>query len=186
MFHVIRWLGLVAVLTGGLLHTVNATSAQIEMPRATSPEGHDSKLCPYPIVGTWRWDHDPAHPNTPISYGVFHANGTYEEVIPGARTAVGAWQATGERTVVVTYVSQEVLENPAIVEPGTTTISLMADVRPSGHVVVANVSYVVQRLDGTVLDQADLYQAQGSRIVVEPMALFDRPWGEAVGGLRCH
>lgn len=183
MLRVLRSFGLVALLTCGGLHAVHSTNAQTALPRVTFPEDRPVEASRHPIIGTWRWDNDLEHPNTHISYGVFHADGTYEEVTTGAGTAVGEWQETGDRSVAVTYVFQDIADEPAVLEPGATTIWLTADVRPSGNVVVAEYSYDARTLDGAVLDQGGPYQAQGSRVMVDPLAINATSVG---GGSATH
>ncbi len=183
MLRLLILLSLVAVMTwGSALSPAQATSAQTAFPRATSPTGQPGDTSRHPIVGAWRWDYDPAHPDTHIAYGVFHADGTYEEMTTGAGTAVGIWEPTGERTVAVTYVFQDVSDDPAIIAPGATTIRMQAAVRPSGNVVAASFSFVAKTLTGTILDHGGPYAAQGTRVTLRPMSPLGPPRLEMAPG----
>jgi hypothetical protein len=162
----------VFLIWSGPDHAMRATSARNGMSR-TSPEISHPETSPHPIVGVWRWDKDPAHPNTHISYGVFNADGTYEEITTGAGTAVGMWQATGERTVEVTFVFQDLSEDPAIVDPGIRKIWMRADVKPTGFVVTASYNSDTQTLDGRDLGHRGPFPAQGARVTVDPVVPFE-------------
>lgn len=173
LFIVMLILAVLAI--GGIAQQSSSTFAQADtMPEREAQADH-------PIVGAWRWDNDLEHPDTQISYGVFHADGTYEEVTTGAGTAVGVWETTGARTADVTYVFQDLSEDPSVVEPGATTIRLTADVTSSGTIATATYASAARTLDGTVLDQGSPYDARGTRVTVEPMAPIERPPCDAIG-----
>ena len=172
MRRVLLLLLVAASLWGGAFHAARAASAQTVLPRVTSPTGQPAAT-QHPIVGAWRWDYDPAHPDTQIAYGIFHADGTYEEVSNGAGTAVGVWAATGERSVAVTYIAQDVAGDPS--DPGERTVRLRADVRPSGNVITATFAFVARTSHGTKLDHGGPFAAQGTRITVAPLSPLGPP-----------
>lgn len=156
----------VILIRGGLSDPSYTAQAQTEMPRATSPEGQHDKLCPHPIIGSWRWDEDPAHPGAQTVSGVFRPDGTYEGETQSGVPVVGVWQATGPRTVAVTYVYQDLLGDPEVAEPNMTVVWITADVKASGNVASAVLASETRALDGTVLDQDGLRRIQGARGVL--------------------
>ena len=152
---------------GGPADANPVLSARFTVPGATAPALARSGTSTHPIVGVWRLDKDPAHPDSLISYGVFNADGTYEEITTGAGTAVGAWQAMGEQTVLVTSVFQDLSEDPSVLEPGTRQIWMQAAVKSSGNVVTARFSSESRTLDGVVLEHIGPFPAQGARVTVD-------------------
>jgi hypothetical protein len=170
MYRLVMLAIVVAVIgLGGVEQVARSTSAQHDAAVARKA------LADHPIVGAWRWDNDLANPDTHISYGVFHDDGTYLEVTTGAGTAVGSWLPTGERTADVTNVFQDISEDPSIIEVGTSTIQLAAEVDESGIITLASFTADVQTLDGTILFQGGPYDARGTRVEVEPMVPFGTP-----------
>lgn len=165
------------VLPGGGPRAGFPAYAQMAMPRAASPGETPPAPATPPVVGAWRWDRDLAHPNTRLAYGVFHADGTYEEVSTGFGTAVGVWQATGARSISATYVFQDLASDPAVVEPGVITIRLQADVTPSGNVLAARFTYDARTLDGVLVEHGGPDAAQGARVTMAPQG----PLGAAAG-----
>ena len=180
MRRVLLLLLVAASLRGGAFHATRTASAQTAIPRVTSPSGQPAAT-QHPIVGAWRLDYDPAHPDTRIAYAIFHADGTYEEVSNGAGTAVGVWEATGERSVAVTYIAQDVAGDPS--DPGERTVRLRADVRPSGNVITATFAFVARTSHGTKLDHGGPFAAQGTRITIAPLSPLGPPRADfALGG----
>jgi hypothetical protein len=67
---------------------------------ATAQEATPRAMAEHPIVGAWQWDTDPDNPGTHISYGVFHADGTYVVMYPngGGPSASGSQQVSAPQT----------------------------------------------------------------------------------------
>ncbi|MDQ3413131.1 MAG: hypothetical protein M3509_13550, partial [Chloroflexota bacterium] len=86
-------LGLIVIALGGTLGMSRAPDAAVAQEDA------------HPLVGTWRWENDPAD-LVDDSFGTFHADATYIEVTANVGTALGAWEATGERSGDVIFVFQ--------------------------------------------------------------------------------
>src|SRR5215213_11767617 len=72
-------------------------------------EATPSSIATHPLVGTWRWDNDPADP-ADDSYGIFAADGSYLEVTKPTNVGIGigSWIPTGDRTADVITVYQDV------------------------------------------------------------------------------
>lgn len=128
----------------------------------------------HPVVGAWRWSNLSEDADADVSYGVYHADGTYLETFRTLGTAIGSWKATGERTADLTYVFQDLSEDPNAIEPGSLTIRGTAEVDDAG-VVRARFTLDARKLDGAIAFQSGPHQAFGTRIEVEPMVPFDPP-----------
>src|SRR5918911_1118176 len=59
----------------------------------------------HPVVGSWLL-REPDEPDEPPSLVTFHADGTFLEVESDGTIGVGSWEATGERSVAVTFHEQ--------------------------------------------------------------------------------
>jgi hypothetical protein len=165
---VLSFVGALTVLVG-IGQSSLGTSAQEDS--GTTREA----MATHPVVGAWRWDNDPATPNTHISYAIFHDDGTYLEVTTGAGTAVGSWQPTGERSAKVTNVFQDMSEDPTIVEPGEGTMRQVVEADETGSTLRALYTAEVKTLDGTLEFAGGPYEAIGTRVEVEEMVPFDTP-----------
>jgi hypothetical protein len=49
------------------------------------------------------------------SVAIFHADGTYTEVLPWGQVILGAWQPTGERSVVLTQIFNYLVDDELVV-----------------------------------------------------------------------
>ena len=119
----------------------------------------------HPVVGAW-W---PA-----TAYAVFHADGTYLEVVPNSGVGVGVWRATDERSAELTYVFQDIDPEPATTAPGTVTVRQLVEVDAAGDAFTAPLTVEVRIPDGTVVFSA-AYTARGTRLHVEPMLPLGTP-----------
>ena len=151
--------GAVAAARGPRLAAQHATP--------TAPAGH-------PVVGGWAFDTDAADPSNALSYGAFHADGTYVELHPLVGVGIGVWRATGERTADLTIVFQDVDPTPAGVAPGTLIIRVAVEVDPTGNALTAPFTSEGRAPDGTVLF-ANAFTATATRMAVEPMAPPEPP-----------
>jgi hypothetical protein len=128
----------------------------------------------HPVVGAWWTANDAPGPGVNTAYAVFHADGTYLEVDPNIGVGVGAWRPTGERSVELTYVFQDIDPDPAATAPGTVTVRQSVEVDGTGDAFTAPLTVEVRIPDGTVVFTA-AYTAQGTRLAVEPMAPLGTP-----------
>ena len=158
------------MMAQGALPGLTATPANVRAAETGEWEAQRD----HPLVGVWRWDNDPAHPNTRVTYGMFHADGTYAEISTGAGTAAGVWEATGANTADVTCVFQDLSEDPMVMEPGESIARMTVEVDADG-VAHALFTFDVRKLDGEVVFQGGPYEAIGTRLNVEKMVPFDTP-----------
>jgi hypothetical protein len=143
------------------------------MGRSTTAQ--DANTAEHPIVGAWIWDNDPANPGTDISYAIFHDDGTYVEMTGGG-PIVGAWEVTGERSVLLTGFGRVDLdEDPTTDGPvGTLTLRLEAEVDASGDMTTAPFTFEIKDTNGNVVFGGNA-EARGTRIAVEPMVPVGTP-----------
>jgi hypothetical protein len=143
-------------------------------PGAVAQDAVPADLVGHPVVGAWAWDTDAADPANALSYGAFHADGTYVEVHPLVGVGVGVWRPTGERTADLTIVFQDVDPTPAGVAPGTLVIQAAVEVDPTGGALTAPFNSEGRAPDGTVLF-ANAFTATATRLEVEPMVPLGTP-----------
>jgi hypothetical protein len=103
-------------------------------------------MATHPIVGAWRWTNDPGDP-IPFTYAIFHADGTYQEVA-GHDTAIGVWHPTGERSVDVIEVFQDIDPFSDAYEPGTVVVRTSMEVDATGDAASGTYSVDVRTLEG--------------------------------------
>jgi hypothetical protein len=120
----------------------------------------------HPIVGSWRfvrdWGEGPA-----ISYGVFHADGTYvQEAFAGGQLNVGAWQPTGERSVDLTFHHLYLCDDKLVEGEARYTFT----VAETGDTLDGNGVYVSRYTDdGTIEYYFETKSATGTRVAASPM-----------------
>ncbi|MDQ3694772.1 MAG: nuclear transport factor 2 family protein [Chloroflexota bacterium] len=145
-------LGLVMVAVVGSLGISRAQDAAVAQEDA------------HPLVGTWRWENDPAD-LADDSFGTFHADGGYIEVTANVGTALGAWEAAGERAGDIIFVFQDV--DPSLeYAPGFGTFQLAAELDQSGDRLSATGSLVAQAPDGTALNEFEGWTFVATRLEV--------------------
>ena len=168
-------LALAIVVLLGLVATVaQSTDAQEATPDTTTMMA----MTTHPLVGTWRWDNDPAVLDDD-SYGIFTTGGSYLEVTrpDNAGVGVGAWTPTGERTadVITVFIDADASEAFA---PGTGTFLMSVTVDASGDAVTATADLQVRDPDGTVTFEGAGWTFTGTRVSVAPLPDFGA-WGES-------
>jgi hypothetical protein len=118
----------------------------------------------HPLVGAWRWDNDPSHPGTFLSYGIYHADGTYTEALPDGTVLIGVWRPTGERTADFTVFNQYTVNQKFARGEGRG----VAEVDATGNVATTRASFVGRFLDGSIED-AEVFISTGTRLEVLPV-----------------
>jgi hypothetical protein len=86
---------------------VLGSTVLLARPPAVAQEATPSALAAmanHPVTGTWQLVNKAADSSVYPSVAVFHADGTYLEVLPWGSPLLGVWQPTGERTAEVTQV----------------------------------------------------------------------------------
>ncbi len=160
---VIAFMGLVAVGRGN-----RGAIAQ----EATPDTAAMMTMAAHPIVGTWRWDNDPADP-ADDSYAIFAADGSYLEVTKPTNVGVGigAWTPTGERTADVITVFQDVDPGEDF-EPGTGTFLVSLTVDETGNAFSGTGDLQTRDAAGAVTFEASGWTFTGSRVTVAPLPDF--------------
>ena len=181
MRHLIASLSVVVVLLLGVVVTLERgataqeatpdTAADIDQPDAPAMATH-------PIVGTWRWDNDPADP-ADDSYGIFAADGSYLEVTKPTNVGIGigSWIPTGDRTADVITVYQDV-DPTEVVEAGTATFLMSATVEERGDELAATTDVQTRDVAGAVTFEASGWTLTASRVTVGPLPDFGA-WQES-------
>jgi hypothetical protein len=128
----------------------------------------------HPVVGAWWMANNAPGPGVETAYAVFHADGTYLEVDPNIGVGLGVWRATGERSVELTYVFQDIDPEPATTAPGTVTVRQSVELDETEDAFTAPLTVEVRIPEGTVVFTA-AYNARGTRMEVEPMSPMGTP-----------
>lgn len=129
----------------------------------TSPVATDQ----HPFVGTWLFDADAEEPTNASDVVRVSADGGYISVNAAGLTTLGVWEATGERTAIVTVTSTGVDETGA--PAGTFVIRAAAEVDASGNAFTASYTSEVVDPDGTGTGEAGPTSATATRLTPEPM-----------------
>jgi hypothetical protein len=118
----------------------------------------------HPVVGSWFLT-DPAFPDDPPSLAVFHADGVYLQADTDGTVGVGSWDATGERSLAVTFVQQFGDETGVF----TVTIRAAGEVDAGGDTFTATYTIELTQPDGTSTGEYGPGTVTAERIAVEPM-----------------
>jgi hypothetical protein len=140
--------------------------------------GAKAAMATHPIVGTWRWDNDPADP-ADDSYGIFAADGSYLEVTKPTNVGVGigSWVPTGDRTADVITIFQDVDPSETF-EPGTATFLMAATVDAGGDQLTGTADLQTRDVTGAVTFEASGWTLTASRVTVGPLPDFGA-WQES-------
>ncbi len=128
----------------------------------------------HPIVGTWQWDNNPGTAGAGASFAVFNAGGTYIEFYPPVGVGIGAWQATGARTVNLTIVFQDIDDDPDVAEPGTSTYRIAAEVDATGNEITATGDLEVRDATGASV-RIEPFTGRATRVVAEAPGVATTP-----------
>ena len=159
----------VVLLLGLLVATMGpSTTAQEVTPEAVMATAS------HPVVGAWRWDNNPGTPDAEISYGLFHADGTYTETtIIGV--GIGVWRPTGARTAELTITFLDVDQSgDAPRQTATIVVRQISEVDETGNAITSEGRIEVTTLDGAVVYEGNL-PSLGTRLHVEPFVPFGTP-----------
>ena len=153
----------------GLLAVVVVLTAAVAISRSPAIAQESTPPVPgamaaHPLVGAWRWDNDPTHPGTFLSYAIFHADGTYTEALPDGTVLIGVWQPTGERTADFIFFNQYTFDGKFARGEGRG----VAEVDATGNVATQRTSFVGRFLDGSIEDAA-VFISNGTRLDVLPV-----------------
>jgi hypothetical protein len=157
-------------VTGANVDTV----AQDATPAAT--EGH-------PVIGSWLADTDINSPDNNPSLIIFHDDGTFLELEEGMSDGIGAWEATGPNTALLTILFPNVDENGVFT--GHAKVRVAVEVDESGDTFTADYTIEFLGADGSSTGELGPATAMGERIVAEemgePVAPLMEPEGTPTG-----
>lgn len=155
---------ILAVVTGLAAYAQNATASAVQ----------DDDMANHPVVGAWRWENDPpGEGDVFISYGIFHADGTYVEVGIDNITSVGVWEATGERTAFASFYFADLDPDPNVVAMGEGR--QWVEVDESGNAITADIDFKLMDGEGNVLFADDDVKSWGTRLILTPMEMPEVP-----------
>ncbi len=100
------------------------------------------------LVGAWQWS---TLPPEPITFAIFHADGTYAEWNPVAGAAIGVWRSTGERTADLVFVFQDIDPSLEGYAPGTLTFTVEVVLDETGDALTATGTIVARDEGGAQL-----------------------------------
>jgi hypothetical protein len=103
------------------------------------------------------------------SVAIFHADGTYTEVLPWGQVILGAWQPTGERTVVLTQIFNYLVDDELVVGQGRGTMEVDA----TGDTLSFETVSVGRFTDGRIDFTDEGTPATGTRLAAGPMLSLD-------------
>lgn len=124
-------------------------------------------LALHPIVGAWKWKNDPLQ-GQPESFAIFHADGTYVEVV-GKETGIGVWQPAGPHRVALTAYFQDLVPETVEVEPGRTTVQASVDLNAAGGLATVTYSVVKDTFLGYRLVDEQNLTGTLTRLSITPL-----------------
>jgi hypothetical protein len=134
----------------------------------------------HPLAGAWTIVTDLGEDTFP-SVAIFHADGTYTEVLPWGQVLLGAWQPTGERTAVMSLIFNYLVDEELVEGQGRATL----EVDETGNTLTVESVGVGRFRDGRI-DFTDVgVPTTGTRLEAGPMLSLDElialtePPGEA-------
>jgi hypothetical protein len=124
----------------------------------------------HPLVGTWVIVTDLGEDTFP-SVANFNADGTYTEVLPWGQVILGAWQPTGERTVVLTQIFNYLTDDDRLVQGQG---RYMLEVDQTGNTLLSyEGSSVARAQDGSIDFAEEGPPTTGTRVEAGPMLSLD-------------
>jgi hypothetical protein len=103
------------------------------------------------------------------SVAIFHADGTYTEILPWGTLLMGVWQPTGERTANLTQVLNEIIEDQ--LEQGQGRAKLEVD--ETGNTMTWKGIFLIRHQDGSVVLADEGSTSIGTRLEAGPMVSLD-------------
>ncbi len=140
-------MGRLASLCAACFVSVLVTLVAVGMrPEATAQEDA-AAMASHPLVGGWKLTNAPfAGDESFPSVALFHADGTYSEVLPWGAVLHGVWEPTGERTANMTFLLNEIVNDEMLEGEGRSTIEVDA----SGNNLSMNGNFIMLKPDGSV------------------------------------
>jgi hypothetical protein len=122
----------------------------------------------HPLAGAWTIVTDLGEDTFP-SVAIFHADGTYTEVLPWGQVLLGAWQPTGERTAVMTMIFNYLVDEELVEGQGRATL----EVDETGNTLSVESVGVGRFRDGRIDFTDEGFPTTGTRLEAGPMLSLD-------------
>jgi hypothetical protein len=135
-------------------------------------DAQDATMANHPVVGGWKFVNESftGDGESFPSVGIFHADGTYTEVLPWGAVLVGVWEPTGERTANLLFLVNDIIDDKIVQGEGRTTI----EVDETGNSMSLIGNFISLYEDGTV-DMAVESPSTGTRLKALPMVPLGTP-----------
>jgi hypothetical protein len=162
-----------AVLLSVVVTVLLSSAVVLSRPPAAAQEATASgtaDMASHPVVGGWRLTVDLGEGMTSPDLQIFHADGTYTEILPDHAVLVGVWQPTGERTATLTLYENSLMEDRLVQAEGRFTV----EVDESGNTLTEAGTFVGLFEDGSVAIAFES-PATGTRMEVLPMEPLGTP-----------
>ena len=162
-----------AVLLSVVVIVLLSSAVVLSRPPAGAQEATPSgtaDMASHPVVGGWRLTVDLGGGLTSPDLQIFHADGTYTEVLPTGDVLVGVWQPTGERTATLTLYENYLMEDRLVQAEGRFTV----EVDERGNTITEEGTFVGLFEDGSVAMAFDS-PATGTRMAVLPVEPLGTP-----------
>jgi hypothetical protein len=165
-----RWFSiLLSVVVVVLLSSAVVLSRLPAAAQEATPSG-TADMASHPVVGGWRITVDLGGGMTSPDLQIFHADGTYTEVLPDGGVLFGVWQPTGERSATLTVYENLLMEDRLVQAEGRFIVA----VDESGNTLTEEGTFVGLFEDGSVA-MAFESPATGTRMEVLPVEPLGTP-----------
>jgi hypothetical protein len=135
---------------------------------ATAQEATPTTMKGHPLVGTWLLDTDADDPANAPDVVVFTADGAYISVDAEGFLSLGVWEASGDRTALLTIVSPGLEEEDGAFY-GTFMVRATSEVDETGDSFTAQYTFEFMEADGTRTGEYGPGTATATRITAEEM-----------------
>ena len=108
-------------------------------------------LAVHPVVGLWSSVFNPESPPAPRAMIAFHGDGTLTSLNSFGGTGVGAWQASGERSVQMVLTFYNIAQVAGEFVDGTVTVSGVLTVDEAGTTLAEESTVDIRAADGTMV-----------------------------------
>ena len=117
----------------------------------TAQEATPSAMANHPIVGLWSGSATVGTTAGPRSITAFHGDGTLTSLNSFGGTGVGAWRASGERSVQMVVTFYNIAQVAGEFEEGTVTVRGVLTVDEAGTTLAEESTVDIRAADGTVV-----------------------------------
>lgn len=152
-----------------LVSVVIAFARVVAFARGNSVTARDAVMAAHPVVGVWQVVTGVGEDTFP-SVVILYADGTYTEVLPWGSIVIGAWQPTGERTIVFAQVFNSLTDDGELIE-GQTRGTMEVD--ETGATLTVETVSVGRFQDGRIDFTDDRTPTTATRLTARPMLTLD-------------